>query len=240
MKRAFIRCVWGAYKIETPLTGFHAAEKLSRRSKLDGDIDLILKNQFNEPFIVYVFGKDNFDKMKGLGFNCVLADPNPSPFDQINYVYRNKMELIKYAMEADGHDEIIYLDWDCRPQKKLPDNYWDEFGKRAPIQACLQQYRRRKCLWRTDGDVRKVPNGGFLYIRDKSLPNRAIQIWDTMKQDNDEIAWAKLIDELMNGWKGMDEFWKDYETPFCNLHKASPFSREQLNSKNICFVHFQG
>lgn len=240
MKRAFIRCVWGAYKLDVPPTGFHADRKLERRSKLDIDIDIILKNKFNEPFVVYVFGKDNFDKMKGFGFDCVLASTNPAPFDQINFVYRNKMELIKYAMESDGYDEITYLDWDCVPQKKLPENYWEEMSKRAPIQACLQQYRRRKCLWRLDGDVRKVPNGGFVYIRDKILPSKAIEIWDTMKQDNDEPAWAKLIDDLMGGWKGMDEFWKSYETLFCNLHKMSPFTSEQLNSKNVCFKHFQG
>jgi len=244
MKRTFVRCVWGVYdNSQLPIsasTTWKGNEKLARRKKLDIDIEIIQKNQFNEPFIVYIYGKDNYDNMSKLGFNCVLVDSNPAPFDQVKYVYRHKLELIRYAMEEDGHDEIVYLDWDCVPQKKLPDNFWDEFNKKEPIQACLQQYRRRKCLWRGDNDVRKVPNGGFVYLRDKTIPSKVIKIWETMPQDNDEPAWAKYIDEQMGGWKGMDEFWKSYETPFCNLHKMSPLSKELLNSKNLCFIHYQG
>ena len=244
MKRTFIRCVWGAYSSNQELKDeaakiWKGVDKLERRSKIDSDIQLIQDNKFNEPFIVYVYGKDNYDKMKSLGLDCALVDPNPAPFDQVKYVYRHKLELIKYAMEADGYDEIIYLDWDCIPQKKLPDNFWDEFQKKGSIQACLQQYRRRKCLWRQD-DVRKVPNGGFVYLRDKTIPSQVIKIWETMPQDNDEPAWAKFIDNMMGGWKGMDEFWKTYETPFCNLHRMSPYPIDLLKSKDLCFIHFQG
>ena len=240
MKRTFMRCIWGSYKIEDPSASFHSDRKMARRAKVDEDIKSIQVNKFNEPFVVYVFGKDNFDKMKLLGFDCVLADSNPAPYDPLQFVYRNKLELIKYAMEVDGYDEIIYLDWDCRPKKKLPINYWDEFQKKESIQACLQQYRRRKCLWRGENDVRKVPNGGFVYLRDKTIPSKVIKIWETMPQDNDEPAWALFIDKMMGGWKGMDEFWKHYETPFCNLHKMSPHPPELLKSKDLCFIHYQG
>lgn len=247
MTRTFIRCVWGVYENSQLPTGSSDAnalwkgnDKLARRKKIDVDIDLIIKNKFNEPFVVYVFGKDNYEKMKSLGFNCVLANSDPAPYDQVKYVYRHKLELIKYAMEADGYDELIYLDWDCRPQKKLPSNYWDEFQKKESIQACLQQYRRRKCLWRGENDVRKVPNGGFIYLRDKTIPKKVIQIWETMPQDNDEPAIARFIDDMMSGWKGMDEFWRLYEAPFCNLHSMSPYPKELLNTKDLCFIHYQG
>ena len=244
MKRTFIRCVWGSYSTNEDLKNeaakiWKGTDKLARRSKIDTDIELIRQNKFNEPFVVYVYGKDNYEKIKSLGLDCVLVDENPAPFDQIRYVYRHKLELIKYAMEVDGYDEIVYLDWDCRPQKKLPNNFWDEFQKKRPIQACLQQYRRKKCLWRSD-DIRKVSNGGFVYLRDKTIPSKVIEIWKTMPQDNDEPAWTKYIDDDMGGWKGQDEFIKNYEAPFCNLHRMSPIPPEILKAKDICFIHFQG
>lgn len=239
-----MRCVWGVYEnIQLPSDSaeiWHGVDKLARRKKIDADIEKIKQNKFNEPFKVYIYGKDNYDRMTDMGFNCVLVDSNPAPFDQVKYVYRHKLELIRYAMEVDQYDEIVYLDWDCIPQKKLPDNFWDEFQKKSPIQACLQQYRRRKCLWRGENDVRKVPNGGFIFVGDKTIPSKVIKIWETMPQDNDEPAFARYIDDTMNGWKGMDEFWKNYEVPFCNLHKMSPYSKEMLNSKNLCFIHYQG
>ncbi len=73
MKRCFIRGVWGIYD--------NSHRLLARRGKIDADIDRILKNQFNEPFITYVMGEDNFKKLNEKGLNCVLM--NKEPF----YVY---------------------------------------------------------------------------------------------------------------------------------------------------------
>ena len=53
MKRGFIRGLWGIYDNSTRI--------MQRRSKIDGDIDRILKNQFGEPFITYIFGQDNYN-----------------------------------------------------------------------------------------------------------------------------------------------------------------------------------
>jgi len=167
-----------------------------------------------------------------------LVDSDPAPFDQIKYVYRHKMELIKYAMETDGYEELVYLDWDCIPQKKLPDDFWDKMKQKSEFQACLQGYRRKKCYWRRE-DQRKVPNGGFLYLRDKTLPNKAIKIWETMPQDNDEPAWAKLTDEMMGGFN-IDKYWELFEPTYCNIHRHSPHAQEKLNTKNVCFIHYQG
>lgn len=233
MKRGFIRCVWGIYDNTHRIT--------ARRQKIDGDIARIKTNKFNEPFKVYVYGKDNFERIQKEGFDCVMIDESPNPFDLIKHQYRHKMELIKYAMEVDGYDELIYLDWDAVPQKKLPDDYWEKLSQRGPIQACFQMYHKKKCHWRPQ-DKRKVPNGGFLYIRDKTFPDRAIKYWETMPQDNDEPAWAKLIDELMGGWKdtesSMKLFWDVYEVPYCVLWNSSAFPQELIDTKDKCFIHF--
>lgn len=233
MKRGFIRCVWGIYD--------NSHRLLARRQKIDGDIKRIKDCKFNEPFHVYIYGEDNYKRMVSNGFNCTLVDKSPNPFDLIKHQYRHKMELIKYAMEVDEYEELVYLDWDCVPQKKLPSDFWEHCSKRGPIQACLQQYHKKKCFWRPN-DQRKVPNGGFLYIRDKTFPGRAIKYWETMPQDNDEPAWAKLVDELMGGWKdtatSLKLFWDTYETYNCSLWGMSPYSPELLKTKDKNFIHF--
>jgi len=233
MKRAFIRGVWGIYD--------NSHRLLARRSKIDKDMDRILNCKFNEPFITYVFGEDNFQRMISKGFNCVLIHKEPSMFDLIKYQYRHKMEVIRYAMEEDKYDEIVWLDWDCIPQKKLCSNFWDECNKKEVFQACLQIYYKRKCYWRPS-DLRKVPNGGFIYIRDKSIPSRGIKMWETIPQDNDEPAWAKMTDEMVGGWTNsemnMKKYWDLFEPEFCNLCRGSAYPKEVYSKKDIYFMHF--
>jgi len=208
---------------------------------MDKDMNTIAgKKELNEPFSVYVFGEDNYKMATDKGFDCVLIDDKPYRFDLVKHQYRHKLEIIRYAMEEDGYDEILYMDWDVVPQKKMPSNYWDVLGQKESFQACLQVYHRRKAYWRKE-ELRKVPNGGFIYIRDKTIPQRAIDLWENLgSQDNDEPAWAKMTDEMMGGWQGIDKFWDLFEIPFCNLHKGSPHSQEKLKSKDVCFIHYQG
>jgi len=234
MKRGVIRGLWGVYDKSNRIT--------RRRYQMDNDMNKIRGNKFNEPFVVYVFGEENCKHATDNGFDCILIDKEPARFDLVKYQYRHKLELLKYAMEEDGYDEILYMDWDCIPFKRLPSNYWDILGEKESFQACLQMYHRRKAHWRPK-ELRKVPNGGFVYIRDKSIPQRAIDLWEaTGMQDSDEPAWAKMTDQMTgeNGWEGMEKFWDLFEIPFCNLHKASPYPKELLATKDVCYIHRQG
>jgi len=232
--RGFIRCVWGIYDNSHRIT--------ARRQKIDADIQRIKANKFNEPFKVYVYGEDNFNRIQKEGFDCFMVDKYPNPFDLIKHQYRHKLELIKYAMEVDGYDELVYMDWDCVPVKKLPVNFWEECAKKSEIQACFQQYFRKKCFWRKNSDFRKVLNGGFVYLRDKNIPSEVIKIWETMKQDNDEPAWTRFADDKIGGWttteESMKKYWDNFENMFCNLHSGSPYHPELLKTKDICFIHY--
>jgi hypothetical protein len=242
VKRGFIRGLWGIFDRSHRL--------LNRRYSVDDDINTIMGCKFNEPFTTYVMGEDNYKSLidKGiekLGHKVVLVHKDPFMFDLIKYQYRHKIEIIKYAMEVDGYDEIVYLDWDCIPQKNIPGNFWEEQGKKESLQACLQYYKRPKCPWRAhidSGAVHEVPNGGYLYIRDKTIPSRAVKIWENEvgQPDNDEIAWAKLTDDMFGGWKNNDFFYDKFETMYCNLHRMSPIPVEKRSAKDICFLHFQG
>lgn len=232
MKRGFIRALWGIHDRSHRIT--------QRRYRVDRNINEILKNGYTEPFKTFVMGSDNYETLSNMGLNCELVTKNPSLFDLVKHQYRNKLEIIKYAMEEDGYDELVYLDWDCVPTRELPKNFWQELGKKESFQANLQVYHRRKAHWREE-ELRKVPNGGFIYLRDKSYPDRAIKLWEELgKGDNDEPAWAKLTDELSGGWEGIAFYWDHFEPIFCNLHRSSPYSEELLLSKRECFRHYQG
>ena len=230
-KRSFIRCLWGKYQGVTKL------EK--RRNKIDKDIERIVKCKYSHPFKIYVYGKDNFKYLTNMGFSCELIDSNPLPFDVNKNHFRHKMELIKIAMEQD-FDEIVYLDWDCVPVKKLTHTFWDDLYKKGDIQGCLQIYKNKRCFWRKE-DRRKMINGGFLYIRDRAIPKMAISFLSD-SQNNDEIAWTRYIDYRMGGWKNWSVngklFLENYENDFCNLQKCSAYPKEVTSSKNECFVHY--
>jgi len=232
MKRGIIRGLWGIYDKSHRIT--------RRRYQMDKDMARIKKNEFNEPFIVYVFGEENYEHATKQGFDCILIDKEPSRFDLVKHQYRHKLEILQYAMEEDGYDEILYMDWDVVPHRKLPENFWDVLGQKESFQACLQVYHRRKAHWRTE-ELRKVPNGGFLYIRDKTIPQRAIDIWEKLGMpDNDEPAYAKMTDNMVGGWKGIEKYWELFEIPFCKLHKGSPYTQERLATKDVRYVHYQG
>lgn len=238
MKCGFIRCIYGIYDDSHRL--------LARRKKIDVDIDIIKNNKYNTPFKVYIFGKDNYDRMVEKGFDCVLVNENPHPFDLIKHQYRNKMELILYALEND-YDSVVYMDWDCIPTKPIPDDFWETNSKRGIFQACLQKYKNPKCIWRHNivNDpqydyiiCRIVANGGWLYVREKSFMKDSISCWEEVgTPDNDEIGYARQMDKMTGGWMGQEHFWDNYESQFCNLRKMSPFSDQQLKSKNECFIH---
>jgi len=246
MKRAFIRAIWG-----------DVSKNGIRNGKMSKDIQLIKENPYNEPFVVYVFGSENYEELTRQGFECKLIDELPVKYDvELNF-WRHKLDIFKYAME--DFDEIVFLDWDCRPTKKLPDDFWERMSKKAVFQANLFQYRTKRCLWRKE-EWRKTCNGGFVYMADKSIPQEIINIYDELckwvdeKRElrkskgqelrfrekiiifDDEPAMSKYVDNLTDGWLGADYYWENYEPEFCNV-KRSAYSQELLKEKDECFFH---
>jgi len=249
MKRSFVRAIWG----DVSTNGI-------RKGKLCNDIKLIKDNPYTEPFVVYVFGQGNCKQLTLDGWDCRLIDKNPVRYDMKTHLYRHKLDVLYEAMQE--FDEIVFLDWDCRPSKPLVEDFWDVLGKKAPFQANLFQYRTKKCLWR-NRDWRKVCNGGFLYIRDKKIPDEFIDKYNNLSEwvnrikiereskgkklrfreealmFDDEPSFSKWADEFSDGWKGTDEYWKVFEPEVCNLKKKSAFSKEMLDTKSSeCFVHW--
>jgi len=230
VKRGFIRALWGVYDHQGK------SRFWTRREKVDNDIELVLNSKYSPPFMTYVFGKDNYSYLVDKGVACKLIDDKPILWDMDTQQFRHKLEVFKAGME--DLDEIIFLDWDCIPIKPVPDYLWETLGKKAPIQAILRQYFKRKANWRKI-DMRKVPCASFVYIRDKKIPLELIRIWEELGRPwSEETVMAKYIDDLMGGWKGLDQYWDLYEPTFFVLPYAHVYSEEQRKTKDVVFNHF--
>lgn len=239
MKKGFIRALWGEY-----IEDGHRA--IRRREKIDLDIEKreIQREKIDKDdqidFLTYVMGEDNLKRLESQGHECRLVSKGSSMYDLVEHQYRHKLECIRVAMEEDGYDELIFLDWDCVQIKKLPEYFWENQKEKGTFQANLQSYKCRIAGGRKI-DKRKVPNGGYMYIGDKTLPSKAIEQWEEKKISNDEPAWAKVTDNMHGGWQGVDFYWDNFEAMYCNLARNSAYLPDRLVEKSdVCFIHNQG
>ena len=231
MAFTFIRGLWGIYD--------QSHDLIRRRYKMDTDIKNTLGNKYTVPFTTYVMGTTNMEQLQKVNkFPCVLVNQAPFMFDLVKFQYRNKLEVIKFAMFEQNCDEIVYLDWDCSPVLQQNDMFIEKLRQKSSFQANLAQYIHPKCHWRRT-DIRKVPNGGFLYINDKQLVLKAIQCWEKHQQQNDEIAWAQMVDDLMGGWKGVDEYYARFEPMVCKLSHNTPYL-DKATQYTPYFIHYHG
>ena len=248
LNKSFIRGLWGNCCFDSN----------DNKSSVKKDIDDILSNEFTESFHTYVFGTKNYDYLKSLGVECSLINSEPVIYDMETKMWRHKLDIFKQGMK--DFDEIVFMDWDCKPTKKLPDDFWDKISLKSSFQANLLQYRTKRCLWRKE-DWRKTCNGGFVYISDKSIPDKIINLYNNLckwveKQKikresqgkdlrfrekaiifDDEPAMSKYVDEFNGEWKGEDYYWQYHEPIFCNI-KKSVYSEELLKTKEECFRHW--
>ncbi len=231
IKRGFIRTLWGVHD--------QTQRHYRHRSKIDNDIKLVSYNKYwPSSYLTFVFGEENYKQLLGAGFsNCILVDKRPIVWDMNKEQFRHKLESLKLGMEV--YDEIVYTDIDTMPIKPIPADFWDILGKKQSIQAILRMYHKKKCFWRKI-DQRKVPCAAFIYLRDKTIPEKLIKIWEEMgKSFYEETAIMKYMDDMSNGWKGQEYYWNNFEPDFFNLEcNAAYDDRSLLKTKNICFEHF--
>jgi hypothetical protein len=244
MKRSFIRVLWGDADLDINNTEYISHVKregiympnehnLLRRKKIAGNIKRAMAVKHIESFVVYAFGKNNKKCMDDIGVPCVLVDNEPYR----HRVFGHKIEAIKWAME--DYDEIVLMDWDTKPAKKLPINFWDELNKKEVFQASLWKHRTPKINHRDTLNANQItPGGGFIYVRDKDVPSKLIDFYQNAPNKwSEQPAYALLTDEMMGGWKGIDAYWKLFE-PECYRTKKSPYRwLPDKYFKDPCFVN---
>jgi hypothetical protein len=236
-RRAFVRGLWG--KVDD------SNRQLWRKKRVDENITALLRNPYNEPFITYVWGADNYYMLQDAGVkDLILVDKNYFQWDLIKFQYRHKLELLKLAMQ--DYDEIIHMDWDCLPQRPINnmDEFWASHYKKEAIQCNLYYYANVKCPWRKE-DQRKCINGGYMYIRDSNIPTELIKVWDEycthrrnrFKQSM-EPSTSKYLDDKNNGWIGLDNYYNRYEPDSCVLRYRSPYNDKKRPKPY--FIHYAG
>jgi hypothetical protein len=230
IKSSFVRGLWGFYNP----TGKRSC---NRRPKLDNDIKLAAKIKIKMPLMNYVFGEDNYKYLLDLGFSARLLDKRPVAWDLETQQYRHKLEVLKEGLV--DFDEIVLLDWDTIPIIEIPSNFWETLRKKAPFQAILRTYKRKKVTWRKDGiDIRKVPCAAFVYLNDKKIADELISIWEKMEwQWSEEVVFAKYLDNISGGWQGTDYHLEHFEPDFFTLYNEQSWIRDKLKWKTIVFEH---
>lgn len=248
MKRALVRVLYGE-----PNNVNH--DYRGSRSKIDSDIINIVSNDINQDFVAYCFGKHNSDFLRSVGCkNVVMVDKNPWPIGDEPWSFLNRIHMWEYVMN--DYDEIVSLDWDSVQIKPLPLDFWSVLGQKESIQSPLAEYPKKILTWRKEirGSGRLVPNGSFVYMRDKTIPSKLMKMLDdpflhrdihygrrkevpkdltNRKQWADEVYVAKYMDDISGGWEGKEKYYKLFEPPW-TLVRHSMFKDEK---KDHCFIH---
>jgi hypothetical protein len=161
----------------------------------------------------------------------------PIAWDNAKYICRHKIELMKIAL--DDFDEIVWVDWDCVQTRKIPANFWLRMSSGQPFKACLKRQKKPNCWWRSDREsMRFLPCTAVTYVRGKDTIKHVVDCWtETKMHANDEIAFAKMSDNLLGGWKGPEVYCSNFD-PFCaTTHRCQWITPDFLAKKEVILHH---
>jgi hypothetical protein len=122
----FIRILWGDF------------------NRYESQIIEAKNDELNET--VFVWGKDNLEKLTNLGYECVLIDEEPYDYTIAdNHTFINHKSLIHKIMgiglALKQFDEVIFVDWDCRKIKEIDDRFFELIKSRnSELQVPLYTY----------------------------------------------------------------------------------------------------
>lgn len=253
-KNGFVRVIWGAF-LEEDESALRNIEKeygikqdpdnsmLNRRVKIERDIARCFeKDKFPIPSVTYVFGKQNYDKLVERGLECVLVHDEPYKYHPISGIYRHKLYAYKHMM-AD-YEECVFIDFDCRLTKELPNDFWEVLNKKEVLQASLHKYCTPRMNHRNMGNKRTslhankmTPTGAFVYMRGEEVADRMFELNKTGSNKwSCEPVMGLLTDEICGGWQGIEKYWELFEPEFYTA-KRSPYrwDREKYKKDNNCF-----
>ena len=146
---------------------------------------------------VYVWGLDNYNKLIDLGYKCVLMSNENTIHNNENTKFLHKLIGLKEA--SLNHNKFIFMDWDVELEKELDDEFFKEFDNKEflmPTYSYPNEYlsltdklidigaknwtnqqiiEMKKYGWREDENI-VLPNAGFIYCANPSIPDRLLEI----------------------------------------------------------------
>jgi len=157
---------------------------------------------------VYIWGRENYNYISNLGFNCILISEGPYDYSIASnhtfWDYRSlvhKLKCLDIAVREYG--EVVFIDWDCTLVQELDDRFYDELKQGSSLQVPLYVYPKMALEWlikksreeSTNGFFIKlneyiplhsfefgknyvIPNTGFIYCRDIQVTGRLLELCD--------------------------------------------------------------
>lgn len=221
MKSRFITGFWGSsdpgYWKGRTLAGREQelADRWQTKTLPEAIASLPLMRELNA--MVYAIGEEANEQLSSR-CSTVKFEQRPGAH------WRNKLDCIAHALQT--YDEVVWIDLDASLLAPLPYDFWEALRTRAPIQARIRQYHRRKCHhWRSE-NPRTLCSAAFIYCRDASIIEKAIEWLEDLEswlkpQDaiclTEEHAIAWVIDQLQDGWKGHAAYHAEYDPPWYTI-----------------------
>ena len=218
---AIIRTLWGC------------AGPIHRWSKVWLDVRIQLRRKCHCKQYVYVYGKDNANRLKDRGrknIEIILVDDSPFPDGKIDHKrsekgtpirpWHYKHELLLKAVE--DHGEIFYCDWDVTCLANSVDQAL-EYMEGRDLALSAVRYFKKRYMYREEHSPRFGVSGNWMFARGPEWFNRVLE---TMKKDeiwawHDEYVMTRLIDQdYENNWIGEDNWLRKWESPIM-IQKSS-------------------
>jgi hypothetical protein len=187
-----------------------------------------ISHQLDE--VVYVWGKENYDVISGLGFKCILVSEEPYDYTLAsNHILldhksaNHKLKCLDMAVRDYG--EVLILDWDCYPVREIDDEFYSIMRKGFPLQLPLYVYPRKAIdlmIEKTTGqdinpffhklkkfinlhsygfnDSFVIPNCGFMYCRNRFISSKLFDL--SMEYELESVAdeFAVMVYSELQGY----------------------------------------
>ena len=155
---------------------------------------------------VFVYGKNNEDLFKELGFDTYLMNDEPYDTsiasDHTMFDHRSlHHKLVAFNKAVEIYGEVIFLDWDCYKVKDIDDNFFKLVQSGYSLQVPLYIYPKDTLQELCDSDMNikykgfftklkdyltsigyshqdnyVIPNTGFMYCRDSLISSKLVEL----------------------------------------------------------------
>lgn len=184
---------------------------------------------------VYVYGKDNADRLTALGIpRVILLDADPWPDGHPDEIvgkhlvrpWHYKIQMIRQAML--DHGEIVYCDWDVRYVRQDWSYVLSKLVGRDKTFVAYGYKRPRPGHRKDDASRRIAVSGRWYHFKGVSFVeavlSRMLEKDDDLLYWHDEIVIGDMLDQLDGGWVGESEWLQRYESPITVVPpKRSPW-----------------